>query len=364
MRFPDVEYIRWAKGLPKARINLARSGLEPCPPELLGLRASDLVANLPVHDGYRPLLEALARRYRVKPANVFTLPGGTSFANWMAAAAALHGAPANNEVIVERPVYQPLLRIAQNLGGKVRRFDRYFDERYEIDLDRFERMINRRTRLAIVSNLHNPSGIKTPMPALRSMARMLARVGAYLIVDEVYHECLWGRQTESAIHAGRNVITTNSLTKAYGLDGLRAGWILGPRSIIDRAARIQDLLANNGVAPGEQMSLAALRHLPAIRRRAQGLLAPNLQVVRTFLANEPRLHAHVPDGGNIVFAKLPRGVSSERLADRLCQKYSTLIVPGRFFECPDFVRFSFGIRTSRLKKGLAYISRALDDISA
>ena len=122
------------------------------------------------------------------------------------------------------------------------------------------------------------------------------------------------------------------------------------------------MLANNGVAPGEQMTLAALRHLPAIRRRARGLLQPNLEIVRTFLEQETRLRAHVPDGGNIVFARVPRRGNSERLADRLCQEYSTLIVPGRFFECPEFVRFSFGIRSGRLRKGLTYISRALDDI--
>ncbi|MEO8682672.1 MAG: pyridoxal phosphate-dependent aminotransferase, partial [Vicinamibacterales bacterium] len=274
-----------------------------------------------------------------------------------------HGAPHGCEVIVERPVYQPLLRIPESLGAKVRRLDRRFEDGFALDLDRFESLINRRTRLAIVSNLHNPSGKRADLKTLKAMAKMLERVDGYLLVDEVYLECLWGRRTESCVHAGPNVITTNSLTKAYGLDGLRAGWILGPRAIIDRAARIQDLLANNGVAPGEQLTLAAFRHLPAIRRRAQALLRPNLERVRAYLAHEPRLAAHVPDGGNIVFARVPRGVDTDRLADRLRDEDSTLIVPGRFFEAPHFVRFSFGMRASRLERGLRNLSRALGDLA-
>jgi aspartate/methionine/tyrosine aminotransferase len=363
MRFPEVGYIRWAKSLPPAKINLARSGLEPCPPELLGLQTSDLVANLPVHDGYLPLLETIARRYGVTRGQVFTVSGGTSYANWIAAAAALHDAPRGCEVIVERPAYEPLIRIPESLGAKVRRLDRRFDAGFAIDLERFELLVNRRTRLAIVSNLHNPSGARTDLKTLKAMAKMLARVGAYLLVDEVYLECLWGRRTESCVHAGPNVITSNSLTKAYGLDGLRAGWILGPRAIVDRAARIQDLLANNGVAPGEQLTLAAFRHLPAIRRRAQALLRPNLLMVGAYLERESRLLAHVPDAGNIVFARVSGPINTDRLAARLRSAHSTLVVPGRFFEAPGFIRFSFGIRPGRLSQGLRNITRALTDLS-
>ena len=110
MTFPEVHYLRWAKALPPAAANLARSGLDPCPAALLGLRATDLVTSLPVRDGYRPLVEAIATRYRVTPSRVFTVPGGTSLANFMACAAVLNDAPRGSEVIVEHPAYEPLVR--------------------------------------------------------------------------------------------------------------------------------------------------------------------------------------------------------------------------------------------------------------
>ncbi|HEV3141215.1 MAG TPA: pyridoxal phosphate-dependent aminotransferase, partial [Vicinamibacterales bacterium] len=226
MTFRELSYISWAKAMPRAAINLARSGIDYCPPSLLGLTRRDLVTTLPVKYGYAPLTDAIARRYRVGADRVFTVSGGTSFANWVACAAALDGCGPGAEVIVERPAYEPLLRIPQALGHRVRRLDRRLDDDYAIDLDRFASLVTARTRLAIVTSLHNPSGARIPMATLRAMASRLASVGACLLVDEVYLECLFGKRPESCVHAAGNVITTNSLTKAYGLDGLRAGWIL------------------------------------------------------------------------------------------------------------------------------------------
>jgi aspartate/methionine/tyrosine aminotransferase len=362
IRFPEVSYIRWAKWHPAARINLARSGAEPCPASALGLTRSDLVVTLPVTDGYAPLRDAIARRYGVHREQVFTVSGGTSFANWFACAAALDDS-AEGEAIVEMPTYEPLLRVPEALGCRVVRLERRFENGYTIDLDRFESLVTRRTRLAVVSNLHNPSGARIGMATLRRMGSILRRVGAFLVVDEVYLECLFGRRPDSCVHAGSNVVVTNSLTKAYGLDGLRAGWVLGPRDVIRRAWLIQDLLANNGVAPGERMSVAAFRHLPAIRRRAHATLDPNLEHLRRYFARESRLEVFVPEGGNVVFPRLPRRISSDRFAEHLLKRYSTLVVPGRFFEAPRHIRISFGLPTRRLERGLANISRALDDLT-
>jgi aspartate/methionine/tyrosine aminotransferase len=364
MTFPELAYLTWAKTLPKARVNLARSGIEHCPASLLCLDASDLVTNLPVQWGYPPLLQAIAARYRVSPAQVFTASGGTSLANWLACAAALEGARRDAEVIVERPTYEPLLRLPEMFGGRIRRLDRRFSQRFAIDLDRLATMVTSRTKLAVVSNFHNPSGARIDAETLGEVASLLARVGATLLVDEVYLECEFGARPSSCVHAGPNVVTTNSLTKAYGLDGLRAGWLLGPPALMRRAALIHDLLGTNGVAPGEQMQVAAFERLPALRARAHALLDPNLERIREFFATERRLQVHVPEGGNVVFPRLPEGLSSDRFADHLRERYSTLVVPGRFFESPRHIRISFGMQGDILARGLRNISRALDDLGA
>src|SRR5262249_7957117 len=152
------------------------------------------------------------------------------------------------------------LRMSESFGCRVRWLDRRFEDGYAIDLDKFSSLVTPKTRLAIVTNLHNPSGARIDSKTLEVMATKLASVGGYLLGDEVYLECLFGstsRSTAFCVHAGDNVITINSLTKAYGLDGLRAGWILAPRAVIDRAITVHNIVANNGVVPGERMALAA-----------------------------------------------------------------------------------------------------------
>jgi aspartate/methionine/tyrosine aminotransferase len=362
MKFPELAYITWAKSLPRAAVNLARSGVEPCPISLLGLTRADLVATLPVQYGYPPLRQAIASRYGVTSARVFPVSGGTSFANWLACAAALDGCGRGAEVIVERPTYEPLLRIPQALGHRVRRLDRRLEDGYAIDLDRFASLVGDRTRLAIVTNLHNPSGARIGMATLRAMASMLDRVGGHLLVDEVYLECVFGSRPESCVHAGPRVVTTNSLTKAYGLDGLRAGWLLGPAALVARAGRINELMTNNSVAPGEQMALAAFRRHRQIARRAHAILDANLVRVRDFLRRESRLAATPPEGGSVVFLRLPRNLDGDVFSQHLLRRHSTLVVPGRFFESPRYVRVGFGCRPSVLARGLANISRALDEI--
>src|SRR5262245_13935787 len=134
MRYPEIAYMTWAKTMPPAQINLARSGIEPCPVGLLRLTPRDLVTHHPAGYGYSPLLAALGRRYGVAPSRVFTVPGGTSLANWVACCTVLEGAGPDAEVIVERPTYEPLLRAPQAHGLRVRRLARRLDDAYAIDL--------------------------------------------------------------------------------------------------------------------------------------------------------------------------------------------------------------------------------------
>ena len=133
--------------------------------------------------------------------------------------------------------------------------------------------------------------------------------------------------------------------------------------MVQRAWRIQDLLANNSVAPGEQMTLAAFGRLSAIRRRVHATLDPNLERLRHFFARERRLEALMPEGGNVAFPRLPPGVDGDALAARLLKRYSTLVVPGRFFESPRHIRISHGCRPALLEQGFQNISRALDDLT-
>jgi aspartate/methionine/tyrosine aminotransferase len=358
MPFREIEHQSWAKGHPAAAIDLSGSGVSPCPVRLLKLRARDFTTHHAAGYGWPPLVAALAERYRVDAERVLPVSGGASLANWIACAAALDGG-GDAEVIVEKPTYEPLVRAPASLGARVLRLERRFSERFALDVDRLRRIVSEKTRLLVLSDLHNPSGVRLERRALLEAARLLEALGGYVLVDEVYLECLWAEATDSAVRLAPNIVATNSLTKAYGLDGLRAGWILAPRSLVPALRRINDYLGVNGVATGERMALAALQNLPAIRARVAPRLEANLERVRQWLASEERMAWVEPAGGTVCFPRLAAGIDSDSFARRLLRRFDTLVVPGRLFETTRHVRIGLTSSPAVLRRGLERISEAL-----
>lgn len=363
-RFREIEHQSWAKSPPAAEIDLAGSGAPPCPVGLLRLRRGDFVTHDTPGYGWPPLRAALAARYGVAERRVLPFSGGTSLANWIGCAAALDGAAPRQraEAIVERPTYEPLVRAPESLGASIRRLERRFGDGFALDLGRLERLVNARTRLLVLSDLHNPSGVRLDHAELREAARLLDRVGGYVLVDEVYLEALWGERPDSAARLAPNIIATGSLTKAYGLDGLRAGWILAPSPLVPAVRRINDHLGVNAVATGERMALAALRHLPEIRARVAPRLRRNLERLRRYLSEERRLAWVEPSGGTVAWPRLPAGVDGEQFARRLLRSQRTLVVPGRFFGSRGHFRVGLTAPSTIFAEGLRRISRTLDEL--
>src|SRR5438552_17607484 len=147
-------YMHWAKTRPKVKYDLALSGILNLPFAELDAKIEDLDLNGDNSYGYRPLVDALAAHCEVEPESVVTISGGTSMANHLAMAAALeHG----DEVLIEKPTYDPLLAVAEYLGAKIKRFPRRFEDGFKIDIVELEKQITPGTRVIVLTNLHNPS---------------------------------------------------------------------------------------------------------------------------------------------------------------------------------------------------------------
>jgi aspartate/methionine/tyrosine aminotransferase len=306
--------------------------------------------------GYRPLMRALADRYEVSPDQVVTAPG-TSMANYLAIAATVG---VGDEVLVEHPAYEPLLDIPELLGAKVRRFERRDHvDRFHIDMGSLADHLTPHTKLIILTNPHNPSGILEAPEVLREVGRLAARVGAYVLVDEVYMDFLFQSRPRTAVHLGSNFLMTCSLTKVYGLDGLRCGWVLGPPDVVKAMWRLQDFFGVNGVIPGETSSVVAFKHLERFQKRSLLILAANRPLVDQFMAaNTVNLDWAPPDVGPVCFPRMRSG-SADDLCARLRAEYDVGVIPGRFFEMPDHFRIGFGGSTQDLRAGLERLSQAL-----
>src|ERR1700688_674940 len=296
-------YLAWAKLHSNARFNLASSGVMDYPLAELPVHIGDLEIGGTDPYGFRPLMKRLAAKSGVtEECVVSTL--GTSMANYIALTAlVLRG----DEVLVERPTYDPLLAILDHLGARISRFERRSEKGFRLGLGELERRLTPQTRLVILCNLHNPSSTLTDDETMRQVGEMAARVGARVLVDEVYLETLFDQSWRSAFHLGPNFVVTSSLTKAYGLSGIRCGWILAQPELVQRMWQVVDFTYGSPVHPAEMLAVVALDNLDRVRDRARVLLETNRLLVNEFLAKQASLICEPSRYGTTVFPRLRTG---------------------------------------------------------
>ncbi|MGB6485235.1 MAG: pyridoxal phosphate-dependent aminotransferase [Candidatus Acidiferrales bacterium] len=351
-------YLEWAKLRSQATYNLATSGLDGFPLAKLPVKIGDLEISIGGSYGYPPLQERLARKNSVATECVVAA-NGTSMANHLAMAALLDR---GDEVLIEQPSYEPLLTVAEYLGASVRRFPRHFEDGFELDPREVERHMTARTRLVVVTNLHNPSGARTPDSRLRLIGEIAQSRSAHVLVDEVYLDACFDPEARSAFHLGSNFIITSSLTKAFGLSGLRCGWVLAPWPLAERMWRINDLFGVIPAHAAELLSVIALDHLKEIEEYARTRLQTNRPILQRFLSSRKDIIAIRADAGTIAFPQLVSG-KVDALCQLLREKYDTTVVPGRFFEMPSHFRIGIGGKPELLEEGLKRLGKALDEIA-
>jgi hypothetical protein len=352
---PRAEYLLWAKRRPHPANDLGRSDVIACSlADLPGAReALELTGRN--DEGWEPLVRRIAAHCRVRPDQVATATG-TSGANFLVCAALLRP---GDDVLVEQPAYDPLLAAPRLLGAHVVRFERRFEDGFRLDLDRVAAALTPRTRLVVVTNPHNPTGVLSGEAELRALGALAERHGCYVLADEIYLDAVAGAMPPVAASLSPRLITTSSLTKAYGLAGLRCGWALADTRICEEIRRARDLVDGSGSVLAERAAAAAFDALPALAARARAILAPNFQRFGAFMAAQPDLEWVVPPGGTVAFPRLRALVSSDAFADRLLRQFETAVVPGRFFDAPAHFRVALGIPAGVLERGLEAIGRAL-----
>ena len=357
MRYKQSEYMQWAKTRSRARFNLATSGVGAFPLSELG-EVPPLEINGDNSYGYPPLKRAIAGRYGVD-ANCVVTAAGTSGANYLALATLLD---AGDEVLIEHPTYGLLEDALGYVGAVVKRFARTHEGGYAVDAEAVRRAVTPRTKLIVVTNLHNPSSVLTGESVLREIGEIARSVGARVLVDEVYLDAVFDQTLSTAFHLGPEFVVTNSLTKVYGLNGLRCGWILAEPALARRIWLLNDLFEVNAAHPAERLSCIALANIDVIRTRSRALLDANRPLLNQFFAERKDLVVRPLEFGTVAFPRLMSG-PVDRFCDLLRAKYEATVVPGSFFEMPEHFRVGIATETAVLAEGLQRVGSALDEFS-
>ena len=352
MRVMQSEYMHWAKNQRPARFPLGSSEVAHFRLDRFPIDVETLELDGASYHRYPPLRQAIADKEGVTPGQV-VMANGTSMAN-MLALAALIGP--GDEVLVEHPTYEPMMAAAQFLGAEVRRFSRRPKEGFRLDPDEVERQMTPRTRLILLANLHNPSGALADEEALRRIAALGPRV----LIDEVYLDAAPGART--AAHLGPQFVTTNSLTKVYGLSGLRCGWILAEPELAERIWRLNELFGVSQPHADERLCCLAFSRLDEIAAGNAARIARNRDIAADFFARRDEIDWSPTAHGITAFPRLVHG-DVDALHALLTGKYDTSIVPGRWFEMPDHFRVGLGLPTEILEQGLERLGTALDELA-
>src|SRR5262249_45427538 len=156
-----------------------------------------------------------------------------------------------DEVLIEHPTYELLTATAEYFDVSMKSFPRKESDGYAIDPDTIQKAVGPKTKLIVVSNLHNPSSVFTSDATLREVGEIARAVGAHVLVDEVYLDAVYENTPRSSFHLGPEFIATNSHTKIYGLSGLRCGWILAQPALAEKMWRLNDLFGSIPAHPAE-----------------------------------------------------------------------------------------------------------------
>ena len=258
--------------------------------------------------------------------------------------------------------------VPRSLGAKVNKFRLQIDRGWALDWEEFDRAVNPRTRIVYLSNPNNPTGSVLSDAAMRRIVQRCQSVGAYLLADEVYLGAEIHRpRTRSFWGMSERVIVTSGLSKAYGIPGVRIGWIVGPPEVVAETwtqhdyvtigpNKISDAVARIAVLPENREKLYA---------RTRAILQQNLPVMRAWAESFAGfLTFREPDAGALCLIRYDSSTPSFELCERIRVNQSVLIVPGAHLGLEGFIRVWLGGKPEFLQEGLRRIGAELKQVAA
>lgn len=373
MRFVPFELERWQSTWEnRVRYNLSESGVHPLSiQELLDVAQASATPLLDVRLGYSQsngtdLLRArIAALYPGVSPDQILVTTGSAEANFVVCWRLIEP---GDKVAVMLPNYLQTWGLAQNFGAEVRGFTLRADAQWEPSADDVSKAIAPGTKLVVVTNPHNPTGHVLSGEMRRLIVSRAAEVGAWLLADEVYQGAERdGPTTPTLWGSYERVIVVNGLSKAYGLPGLRIGWLVAPPGFAAEAWARHDYTTIGPAGASDHLAAVALE--PRVRERVlertRGILRSNYPVLERWLKRFGDTFSwHPPQAGAICLVKYRQRIRALDLVERMRAEHSVLLVPGDHFGLPNHLRLGFGEELQHFQEALVETERGLKRVFA
>lgn len=271
------------------------------------------------------------------------------------------------EMVVMLPNYMQIWGVAQNHGAVVKSFHLREDLGWAPDLDELKRVVTNKTKLIAICNPNNPTGYILTPSEVDSIIKVADRVGAYLLSDEIYSGAEQNTDVQTPTFWGRydRVLATNGLSKAYGLPGLRIGWVVAPPKVADDIWARHEYTTISADILAEKLAAYALSPdvRPRILKRTRDYIRRNFPILDGWIENhEGAFHMVPPQAAAIAYVRYDLDMNSTQLVYRLIHEKSVLIVPGDHFGMDRYLRIGFGNPADYLRAGLDRIHELLVEL--
>ena len=355
MQVPEFRYMRWAKqhsGVHRFDLTLSAAPAVPLAPVL----HPEVPRQVPTGDGDLGLEELIAARYRVQATEVLFVPGST-LGNYLLASVLIS---TGDRVLVEHPAYENLPGLVRLMGAEVVPLPRSAENNWLPDPDDVEDAFRSGIRFLLLTDLHNPTGVRLPPELIADLTLRADRHGARILIDEVYRDFLPGPAGTAYQGSDGPVIVTTSLTKVYGLGAMRAGWILCSGQIREQAAHMLDYLTVLPPAPMAYAAEQALREADQRQEAARRSVEPGRALFKKWASSRPEVICIEDTAGVVAFPAFAGINDTLPLCEWLRNEHSVALVPGEFFGDPGRVRLTVGAGVEVLEPALELLGAALD----
>jgi len=268
-----------------------------------------------------------------------------------------------DEVAIVTPAYGQTLGLAPMMGATVREIPLRQELGWNPDPDDVARAVTGRTKVLVVTNPSNPTGAILTPEARKALVDAAGSAGAWILADEVYTGAeVDGPETASFFGDYERVVATGSLSKAYGLPGLRVGWTVAPSALAPRLWARTDYTTISPGALTDRLAALALDAATRVRilRRTRGILTSSLEVLERWLDDAGRFQYTRPQAGAIAWVRYDLPVNSSALAERLRAEQSVLVVPGDHFGLDHYIRIGYGLLADELTAALERVKRVIE----
>jgi aspartate/methionine/tyrosine aminotransferase len=328
----------------------------------LGININDLVLFYGDHKGKPALRELIGREIHFEPDEVLVTSGAAT-ALFIIATSILNN---GDHVVIAKTNYATNIETPRTIGAKASYLNLRFEDGFDLDINALESLITCSTRLVSLTYPHNPTGVLISESRLQEIIRLVERKKTLLLVDETYREMSFVKKLPVAATLSDRVISISSMSKSYGLPGIRIGWILcRNKELMETFLAAKEQICITNSVLDEEIAFRYLQKKESFFAPVRQTILSNFAILKNFMANQHFLEWVEPQGGCVCFPRIKTGISVDtgKFHDILLNKYKTYVGKGHWFEeDARYIRIGYSWDTSeKLVKGLGNIVKAIEE---